>query len=114
MNDRFCMNQNNFKNLVGFEKSEEGRYFFAWQKDVETIQEAYDFLDVWDESLDLPIQQELISCWDEAYRCIGWATATRDLLISTELEIKFYVWISDPMSGIVHLSMEAKLDPTIK
>lgn len=114
MNDRFCMNQNNFNNLVGFEKSEEGLYFFAYQKDVKTIQEAYDFLDVWDEGLDLPIQQELISCWDEAYRCIGWGTATRDLLISTELKIKFYVWISDPMSGIIHISMEAKLDPTIK
>lgn len=29
MNDRFYMNMNSFKNLVGFEKSEEGQYFFA-------------------------------------------------------------------------------------
>lgn len=109
MNDRFYMNMNSFNNLVGFEKSEEGQYFFAWKKDVETIQEAYNFLDVWVEGLGLPIQQELISCWDEAYRCAGWATATRDLLISTELEIKFYISISDPMSGIIHCSMEAKV-----
>ena len=52
--DRFYMKMNSFKNLVGFEKSEE-EYFFAWQKDVETIQEAYDFLDVWVEDLGLPI-----------------------------------------------------------
>lgn len=109
MNDRFYMKMNGFNNLVGFEKNEEGQYFFAWKKDVKTIQEAYDFLDVWIEDLELPIQEKLISCWDEAYRCIGWATATRDLLISTELEIKFYVWVSEPMSGIVHLSMEAKV-----
>ena len=65
--DRFYMKMNSFKNLVGFEKSEE-EYFFAWQKDVETIQEAYDFLDVWVEDLGLPIQEKLISCWDQAYR----------------------------------------------
>ena len=79
--DRFYMKMNSFKNLVGFEKSEE-EYFFAWQKDVETIQEAYDFLDVWVEDLGLPIQEKLISCWDQAYRCIGLSTATEDLLIS--------------------------------
>lgn len=70
MNDRFYMNMNSFKNLVGFEKSEEGQYFFAWKKDVKTIQEAYDFLDVWIEDLELPIQEKLISCWDQTYRCI--------------------------------------------
>lgn len=109
MNDRFYMKMNGFKNLVGFEKSEEGQYFFAWQKDVETIEEAYDFLDIWIEDLDLPIQEKLISCWDQAYRCIGWATAAEDLLISPELNIKFYISISDPMSGIIHCSMEAKV-----
>lgn len=109
MNDRFYMNMNGFKNLVGFEKSEEGQYFFAWQKDVETIQEAYDFLDVWIEDLGLPIQEKLIETWDLAYRCIGCATATEDLLISPELDIEFGISISDPMSGIVHCSMEAKI-----
>lgn len=110
MNDRFYMNMNGFKNLVGFEKSEEDRTcFFAWQKDVKTIQEAYDFLDVWIEDLGLPIQEKLISCWNQAYRCIGWATAAEDLLISPELNIKFYCSISDPMSGIIHCSMEAKV-----
>ena len=67
MNDRFYMNMNSFKNLVGFKKSEEGQYLFAWEKDVKTIQEAYDFLDVWIEDLDLPIQEKLISCWDQAH-----------------------------------------------
>lgn len=108
--DRFYMKMNSFKNLVGFEKSEE-EYFFAWQKDVETIQEAYDFLDVWVEDLGLPIQEKLISCWDQAYRCIGLSTATEDLLISPKLNIRFYLSISDPMSGI-SCSMEAKVKTT--
>lgn len=58
MNDRFYMKMNGFKNLVGFEKSEKGQYFFAWKKDVKTIQEAYDFLNVWVEDLGLPNRKE--------------------------------------------------------
>lgn len=108
MNGRFYMNMSSFENLVGFEKSEEGRCFFAWQEDVEAIQEAYGFFDVWIEDLELPVQGKPISCRDRAYRCAGWATAAEDLLIGPELDVGFYVSIGDPMSGTARCSMEAK------
>lgn len=99
------------KNLNSIATLENGCYRYRWSTDVKTIQEAFDFLDIWDDNLAIPIQESLISTWDMAYRCIGWAIATDNLYTSPTLEINWCCWIDDPTSEVVHLSMEARLDP---
>lgn len=105
------MKANAEKNLKEISTLEDDRYQYRWSTDVESIQEAFDFLNIWDDSLALSIQESLISTWDMAHRCIGWAIATDDLYTSSALEIHWCCWIDDPMSDLVHLSMEARLDP---
>lgn len=101
------------KNLKEIATLENGRYRYRWSTDVVTIQEAYEFLDIWDDNLVSPIhiQESLISTWDEANRCSGWATAIDNIYTSPALEIDWCCWIDDPDENIVHLSMEARLDP---
>lgn len=105
------MKNNAEKNLKEISTLEDGRYRYRWSTEVENIQEAFEFLDIWDNSLALSIQESLISTWDIAHRCIGWSTATDNLYTSPTLEINWCCWIDDPTSGVVHLSMEARLDP---
>lgn len=104
------MKENAEKNLTEIATLEDYRYRYRWSTDVESIQEAYDFLDIWDEDLGLPIQESLISTWDRAHRCTGWATAIDNLYSSPTLEIDYCCWVDDHNENIVHLSMEARLD----
>lgn len=106
------MKNNAEKNLKNIETLANGNYAYKWEIDVNTIQEAYEFLDIWDitqfEYWDIWLQRNLIWAWENAHDEPG-EEAYEVLLDNGQLYINFTSWVNQ--DGTFSIDMYAELNP---
>lgn len=106
------MKENAEKNLKTIETLANGNYAYKWEIDVNNIQEAYDFLDIWTitsiEYWDIWLQRNLTWAWQDAHD--GWCDVKQVLYNTDQLYISFTCWVNE--DGTTSVDMYAELDPT--
>ena len=106
------MKNNAEKNLKNIETLANGNYAYKWEIDVNTIQEAYKSLDIWNitqfEYWDIWLQRNLIWAWQNAHDEPG-EKAYEVFLDDGTLYINFTCWVNE--DGSFSVDMYAELDP---
>lgn len=106
------MKANAKKNLKTIETLSNGNYAYKWEIDVNTIQEAYEFLDIWSitkfEYWDIWLQRNLIWAWQDAHDEPG-EEAYEVLFDDNSLYINFTCWVNEDQT--FSIDMYAELDP---
>lgn len=106
------MKTNAEKNLKTIETLPNGKYAYKWETDVNSIQEAYEFLDIWSitkfEYWDIWLQRNLIWAWQDAHDEPG-EEVYEVLLDDGGLYINFTCWVNE--DSTLSIDMYAELDP---